>query len=616
MKTYPPIEINLEDSEIWHSPGMSRSILAEKSLTLTKEYLGARWTDEYRFCLLSNPSVEPLSTLGVRDRFFGVLVSPRDVQFSGTLTITSGSEWGLQGMEGEETSKEEKGIVFVFSHPLPTPSPRIGLRLFANDWAGDGLLQADPEESDMILSEVFLPGEFPIDADEVENKPFHYFLFPDEVEDFTVAETSKQVCYTYFLGDEIPEGGDKKGLVRPKKFWFKRVRRRFGQAFRVARLEAKKDHADKVPETQNETLPQTIIRKLAASRYIKKRWIQDLYQYRKYDPSVPPQDRIKIIKHHEIDLEAKTLILIAGTFKRALEWEDGEWKGSFKYLARETTQNPPWLSELLAENIFQQILILDHDTVLHGLADNITWFNTSPMRLNQLQFTQPVSIIAASRGGMIAKTLAIMPTTQPNAPFRGTESTQKLQDVLKFRETDIRKAFEIDKIVLAATGYSDYVEKTKVENLKQRIQILVSILAWTTGKGWISKIGWVLNLSIDVAAQLPGLAMQASNSEENDVIARALRQSISCLVLASDASDPEHSPVLRWVEPIVDRFLGEKNDFVTMYNSQSQAHPGILWDEEYAINRRDWEAIHGEIFGIEEARAVSRQFLTDDLLPS
>lgn len=92
--------------------------------------------------------------------------------------------------------------------------------------------------------------------------------------------------------------------------------------------------------------------------------------------------------------DVKTLLFLHGTLSST--------KGSFAPLAEGATRS--WLQNIsIARQRYQQVLAFDHDTVLEGLAAN----ERQLLEAVGGSFTRPLDVVTHSRGGLLAKHLAI-----------------------------------------------------------------------------------------------------------------------------------------------------------------------------------------------------------------
>jgi hypothetical protein len=101
------------------------------------------------------------------------------------------------------------------------------------------------------------------------------------------------------------------------------------------------------------------------------------------------------ISHGDIDPDKKTLLFIHGTLN--------DTAGSFSALRKQD-----WIrKELLPNTNFEQVLALEHPTVLDSVTENIEHFMEDFHKLlGNRSFSQPLTWVAASRGVLVAKQLA------------------------------------------------------------------------------------------------------------------------------------------------------------------------------------------------------------------
>ncbi len=102
------------------------------------------------------------------------------------------------------------------------------------------------------------------------------------------------------------------------------------------------------------------------------------------------------IKARDIDPKQKTLLLVHGTFS--------DTHGSYGGLFARSGQTPDtFLSELMRDGIFEQIIAFDHRTVFD---DGFTNAEMLKKLLGGLKFAHPIAIMGSSRGGVLAYLLA------------------------------------------------------------------------------------------------------------------------------------------------------------------------------------------------------------------
>jgi hypothetical protein len=121
------------------------------------------------------------------------------------------------------------------------------------------------------------------------------------------------------------------------------------------------------------------------------------YAFLKYDHTT--ESGFDVIDPVDIDFTKRTLLLLHGTFATT--------EHSFRGLHHNEEYGSSLLQKLLNENLYEQIIGFDHKTLFDGTTENVTEFKA---RLDAAHpgwsFTQPIDIIATSRGGLVAKTLA------------------------------------------------------------------------------------------------------------------------------------------------------------------------------------------------------------------
>ncbi len=103
----------------------------------------------------------------------------------------------------------------------------------------------------------------------------------------------------------------------------------------------------------------------------------------------------KSIDEEPIDFSKKTLLLIHGTFASV--------SGTFSNLYNVSYNRRFLLNNLIDEGVFEQIIAFNHPTVSENAQDNVEWFLK---KIAGNVFTQPVSIVSASRGALVSKRFA------------------------------------------------------------------------------------------------------------------------------------------------------------------------------------------------------------------
>lgn len=312
------------------------------------------------------------------------------------------------------------------------------------------------------------------------------------------------------------------------------------------------------PEPKNVDFIDEVIGKLKNHDPIRT-YIQESYGINLYNPDV--LNFVKVEDVHEINLDKKTLILIPGTFKKSLESAfaiDGthEWEGSFKYLMKETGGEKNWFQYLLRETEFEQIISIEHDSTVDSLADNIQYF-IDYLGLGTLKFEQPTAVLSASRGGYLAKKLALVGADQD----------------MTFNSSQLN--LNIEKIITVANGHSDYVDISEDSKHKKAMQFLLKVMSF--GKfGGAGQFLWLYSLKPRYILRLPGLRSQSKNSAEVKAILSNQVPGLWCLPLANNFRSNQLS-LLRIVEKkFADDILGPENDLVLSFESQQKYTPGQL----------------------------------------
>lgn len=123
---------------------------------------------------------------------------------------------------------------------------------------------------------------------------------------------------------------------------------------------------------------------------------RDKYSIKKYTKAINTTDKtggyFTDMDELPIDYSKNTLLLIHGTFANT--------KGTFGKLYLDLENQGCLLNDLLDNGIFEQIISFDHPTVSEDAKDNLKWFLN---KISGNKFAQPISILCASRGALVAK---------------------------------------------------------------------------------------------------------------------------------------------------------------------------------------------------------------------
>ncbi len=113
----------------------------------------------------------------------------------------------------------------------------------------------------------------------------------------------------------------------------------------------------------------------------------------RYDPDAACFDEVAA---DGVDVDARTLLLLHGTFSST--------EGTFGALLDKDGDDGGFLSRLLADGSFEQILAFDHDTIFVSPEENVRRFDAL---LDERRLAKPVRAVGFSRGALVLKQMAI-----------------------------------------------------------------------------------------------------------------------------------------------------------------------------------------------------------------
>ncbi len=239
------------------------------------------------------------------------------------------------------------------------------------------------------------------------------------------------------------------------------------------------------------------------------------------------------IKARDIDPKQKTLLLVHGTFT--------DTHGSYGGLFAHSGQEPDtFLSELMRDGIFEQIIAFDHRTVFD---DGFTNAEMLKKLLGGLKFVHPVAVTGSSRGGVVAYILAM----------KGRIPNFTVSKVLT-----VSGAFGVGYLEKARKGLGFLSAMRRLSPVKLPV---LAILAqhsaeWFTGQ--------------------PGLRQITPGDELLEAVLNpAAAQGAAAYLNIRADWHPDIAPGLRGPRVILDWsirfFLGRKHDWVVGY--ENQTHP-------------------------------------------
>jgi len=285
----------------------------------------------------------------------------------------------------------------------------------------------------------------------------------------------------------------------------------------------------------------------------------------------PASKRFNKVKRGSINSGLKTLMLIHGTFAST--------KGSFGEVY-------DWFKELVDRNHYQQIIAFDHPTLFDDAIENTKALFEQFINFNIKAFKQPVDLIGASQGGLIAQYMANLP----------------------------QQYMTVGKVMLVASangvGYLKFAA-----NLSKGLKIMRKVLR-KIGLGQAVLISALLQHSISWVIKRKGLDMMRPQSKALNNI----------MFNTPAAAQTRYLPLIgnytakKWggnfLEKSIDLILDKENDWVISTKNQfmvpaqyvaiSGYNPGKYRD--YAISSAN--AIHGNLLKDKDVQKTIEQFLS------
>ena len=416
-------------------------------------------------------------------------------------------------------------ITFKDGLDMSTTSLDIGLNAFGTDHnykKSDGLgFDADTnvgQELDVITSAVY--------EDEAGNKIYEEYLIPTSLDD--VLQNSVEVKLDDEALKQVPDNGlgiSPSKLIKKIKLFLKKI-------IGTVRKELVKLKGKAID---------VIIKSL---KVIKKK-IRDPYKILKYNfgtgqfEQCPPD---------EVKSNQKTLVFIHGTLKGSFDgrFRKGDNKGSFKYLNNyefpyQGTTYRNWFDFFTSQSggvNYEQIIALEHETVMDSPLENVERF----LKWG-LKFNQPVSIVSASRGGLLAKTI----------------SSSKLSSTMP-----------IERTVIVAGGYTNYFDKEV--GVKRYINMIANIA------GLNIPIKFLLSLTVDIILELPGLKVMTKTSDDFDFLISRTNVRNPTMPVVYYTMTSNYQPIGdggKFLKKIASHFLGDQNDLAVPFVAQRDTEPGL-----------------------------------------
>lgn len=287
----------------------------------------------------------------------------------------------------------------------------------------------------------------------------------------------------------------------------------------------------------------------------------------------------KVIQGGKVNLKAKTLLLIHGTF--------GSTQSSFKALYK----NSDWLKNLIDHEIYQQIIAFDYPTVFKDAKENVNILNSF---FKGKQFKYPVDIIGTSQGGLLAQQLANL--------------------------DDPKRAITAGKIITVASANGvDYL--LTAANLGKLLGIYKAI-AKMTGRPTAAFIAALAQHSIDWIIKQPGLEQMSPKSERLKKImdGKPYDEDTLYLPIPDDFTRElvAHDNIFkRWaalgLDLITRAIMGKHNDWVVRSENQFIVPKDYCAIDDYEIDKYEnyiIAAIHGKCLDKDKAQHRILDFLT------
>ncbi len=580
-----PIVIDLE------SPG---EYLSEDSFYVSSDR-GTEMTRKISLPLISS-NFESSDRSG--EVFFAEIFISEEIDLKGTIQIEAYDEIDREEEDEFEFVIEDLKVTLdsdaleclVEQGELPMAlTSGLAISESTKEEAQDKNKDIDLEELEVELSMII-----PLEENEEGEKEFEYFFLPDHTEatveegvDRSDQSISGDFLYTNIWRPEIEPPSDSRDGGLGRVFRIRFLAREIKKVLKRAKKAGKELGLESV------NLHEFIIEQLEKSPPIQKR-LEKAYKIKKIDLDSKGDVLLSEITAEEVDPSKKTLILLHGAFDKSLKWKKNKWKGSFKYFTQETGGQKTGFAYLLKEGPFEQIIAFDHDTVIHGVYENIAYL-IEKRGIGSLNFAHPPALFSSSRGGKVAQFLTLM-------AGGGIKIPSYLEEGKELGKEDL--GFSVHKFITVAAGQTGYVDPSTAEDVKKGFEIFLSILNFLT-PGLKQGLGWVFSLSIDLLRNMPGLKMQATDSPESKILQNSQLDDVWSLAFANNHTK-EGFP-FRFIEKkLVDRFLGMENDYVISYESQQRVRPGnILPGFEPVLG----DFIHGKGMSEEAAREKVGDFL-------
>lgn len=283
------------------------------------------------------------------------------------------------------------------------------------------------------------------------------------------------------------------------------------------------------------------------------------------------QGRWELTGPEDVHREAKTLLFLHGTFSST--------QGSFASLAEGGTWS--WLQNAsIARQRYQQVLAFDHDTVLEGLEANEDQLE----RAIGCTLAKPLDVVTHSRGGLLAKHLAV----------RG-------------------RFFEVERA--AMTGCANGVGYMRALSGFARFLSVMRRLLGFTGAGDL--VVALAQHSVDFVRKLPGLEIMDPDGASLAAIVRATvpaaRTQTQFMPIVGDYDRRlVHEErffkrlAMNGVDLVIKAILGGQHDWVVGSAEQAIVAPGHLAPGSILTPVSTW---HTGYYGLEEVRERAQAHL-------
>ena len=308
------------------------------------------------------------------------------------------------------------------------------------------------------------------------------------------------------------------------------------------------------------------------------------YKILKYDSASKTFNTFKSVREASINPNLRTLIFLHGTVNGSFDGKglnkkvDG--KGSFHYLYGDRVSGAfegfkHWVdyllnqqSELYVPHIrYEQVLALEHETLVDDPDENIRVFYED-LGFKDFKFTQPVSIVSASRGSFIAKQMS---------------------------SSDMAKVMDIERVAIISGGYSGYAENK--EAIKSFVNSLARLFSLT------NTVRILLSLSVDIIAALPGIDAHKESGQRFQKFVNKPNN----VCYFNMVSEYKGRALLKMPAK---KFLGPKNDLFLSLDAQKDHRPGYTHKDfpDFKLGEK-----HGNALKSRAAKMALFYFLSGDV---